>query len=63
MHTKRNTNESGQGMIEYALILVLLAIVALVVLAVLGPEIKAVINQLQCALPNIPPEVICAVTN
>ena len=33
-------DENGQGMVEYALILGLIAIAAIVVLVVLGPKIK-----------------------
>ncbi len=33
------TKEQGQGLVEYALIMVLIAIVVIVVLAVLGPTI------------------------
>lgn len=32
-------NEEGQGLVEYALILVLVAVVVIVILAVLGPTI------------------------
>ncbi|MGD8244645.1 MAG: pilus assembly protein [Anaerolineae bacterium] len=32
--------EEGQGLIEFALILVLVAIVVLVILAILGPQIS-----------------------
>ncbi len=37
-------NESGQGLVEYALILVLVAIVVIVVLALLGPAIGNVFS-------------------
>ncbi|MBE6720133.1 MAG: Flp family type IVb pilin [Ruminococcaceae bacterium] len=33
-------DENGQGMVEYALILGLIAVAAIVVLVVLGPKIK-----------------------
>ena len=33
------TSEQGQGLVEYALIMILIAIVVIVVLAVLGPTI------------------------
>ena len=59
-----NSSEKAQGMVEYMLIIGLLAIVAIVVLTVLGPELKEVYTRLMCALPNVPPEIICAaVTN
>ena len=35
----RPQNEEGQGLVEYALILVLVAVVVIVVLAVLGPQL------------------------
>jgi len=39
-------HESGQGLVEYALILVLVAIVVLVVLAVLGPSIGSIFSKI-----------------
>ncbi len=38
--------EEGQGLVEYALILVLIAIVVIVVLVVLGPQIAAVFQKI-----------------
>lgn len=38
--------EEGQGLVEYALILVLVAIVVIVILAILGPEIEKFIGDL-----------------
>ena len=38
-------DENGQGMVEYALILGLIAIVAIVVLVALGPKIKSLFNK------------------
>jgi pilus assembly protein Flp/PilA len=47
----RPQNEEGQGLVEYALILVLVAVVVIVVLVVLGPIIgnvfSSVINGLK----------------
>ena len=37
--------EKGQGLVEYALILVFVAIVVIVVLALLGPAIGAVFSN------------------
>jgi pilus assembly protein Flp/PilA len=37
--------EKGQGLVEYALILVLVAIVVIVILALLGPAIGAVFSN------------------
>ena len=38
--------EKGQGLVEYALILVLVAIVAIAILAILGPQIGNVFSQI-----------------
>lgn len=38
--------EEGQGLVEYALILVLVAIVVIAVLALLGPAIGNVFSQI-----------------
>ncbi len=38
--------EKGQGLVEYALILVLVAIVVIVILALLGPAIGDVFSQI-----------------
>jgi pilus assembly protein Flp/PilA len=50
--------EKGQGLIEYALILLLVAIVVIVILSTLGDQINAVfqsiINTLQAKLPTTP---------
>lgn len=43
-------DESGQGMVEYALIIGLIAIVAIVVLVALGPRIKNLYNKSDNAL-------------
>ena len=41
-------SEVGQGLVEYALILVLVAIVVIVVLALLGPAIGNVFSNIYC---------------
>ena len=41
----RPRNEEGQGLVEYALILVLVAVVVIVVLAVLGPTIGNIFSN------------------
>lgn len=41
-----NPREEGQGLVEYALILVLVAVVVIVVLAVLGPIVGNVFSQI-----------------
>lgn len=42
--------EKGQGMVEYALIIVLIAIVVIVVLTLLGTQISTVFSQISSAL-------------
>jgi pilus assembly protein Flp/PilA len=42
--------EKGQGMVEYALIIVLIAIVVIVVLTILGTQISQVFSQISSAL-------------
>ncbi len=45
--------EEGQGLVEYALILVLVAIVVIVVLGLLGDQVSAVFTSVTDALtPN-----------
>jgi pilus assembly protein Flp/PilA len=48
------SNESGQGLVEYALILVLVAIVAIAILAILGPQIGNVFSQITWTLDRPP---------
>ena len=49
MYTPR---EEGQGLVEYALILVLVAVVVIVVLAVLGPLVANVFSTINGALTS-----------
>ncbi len=42
--------EKGQGMVEYALIIVLIAIVVIVILTILGTQISVVFSQISSAL-------------
>jgi len=44
------TKEKGQGLVEYALIIVLIAIVVIAGLSILGPEINAVFSDIVDAL-------------
>ena len=44
------TREDGQGLVEYALILVLVAIVVIAILALLGPQIGNVFSRITNAL-------------
>ncbi len=47
LHTSR---KSGQGLVEYALILVLVAVVVIVILSLLGPAIGNVFSNILTAL-------------
>ncbi|KKT66686.1 MAG: hypothetical protein UW58_C0004G0035 [Candidatus Collierbacteria bacterium GW2011_GWC2_44_30] len=47
--------ENGQGLVEYALILVLVAIVVIAVLLLLGPIIGNVFSSIEETLPPTPP--------
>lgn len=42
--------ERGQGLVEYALILVLVAVVVIAILTLLGPQVGDVFSQISCAL-------------
>jgi len=42
--------EEGQGLVEYALILVLIAIAVIVLLTLLGDQVAAVFSQITSAL-------------
>jgi len=42
--------EEGQGLVEYALILVLVAIVVIAILTVLGPQVGNVFSQITSGL-------------
>jgi len=42
--------EEGQGLVEYALILVLVAIVVIVILTILGPSIGNIFSNIVTAL-------------
>jgi len=44
--------EKGQGLVEYALILVLVAIVVIAVLTLLGPIIGNVFSKINSTLPQ-----------
>lgn len=44
------SNEWGQGLVEYALILVLVAIVVIAILAILGPQIGNIFSQVTSGL-------------
>lgn len=42
--------EEGQGLVEYALILVLVAVVVIAILTVLGPQVGDVFSQIVTGL-------------
>ena len=44
--TRRQSQESGQGLAEYALILALIAIVAIVALIFLGSQISLILSRI-----------------
>jgi pilus assembly protein Flp/PilA len=44
--------EKGQGLVEYALILVLIAVVVIVVLSLLGTRVSQVFSQIASALQS-----------
>jgi pilus assembly protein Flp/PilA len=46
----RPQNEEGQGLVEYALILVLVAVVVIIVLVVLGPLIGNVFSEIMSVM-------------
>ena len=45
-------DESGQSMVEYALIIGLIAVVSIVVLVVLGPKIRNIFSDSNDAIPE-----------
>lgn len=47
-------SEKAQGLVEYALILVLVAIVVIVILALIGPQISRVFGTITCYLASPP---------
>jgi len=47
------SQEKGQGLVEYALILVLVAIVVIAVMLVLGPTIGNTFSQINSSLSGI----------
>jgi pilus assembly protein Flp/PilA len=50
MLSKWLKDEEGQGMVEYGLIIALIAIVVIVALALLGPKIRDIFNRTNDAL-------------
>ena len=50
MASKLRKDEEGQGMVEYALILVLIAIVVIVILQVVGKQVNNVFSNISNGL-------------
>lgn len=46
-------DEEGQGMVEYGLIIALIAIVVIVALVALGPKIKGIFDSANDAIPEV----------
>lgn len=46
--------EDGQGLVEYALILVLIAVVVIVILTLLGPAVGEVFSRILAGLESVP---------
>ena len=42
--------EEGQGLVEYALILVLIAIIVIVILGILGTQVSTIFSQISSGL-------------
>lgn len=49
------SDETGQGMVEYALILVLIAVVVIVILTVVGKQVNNVFSNISCGLAQCTP--------
>ncbi len=47
---RRASQERGQGLVEYALVLVLVAVVVIAILTLLGPQIGNVFSKILCGL-------------
>lgn len=50
--TLDRSQESGQGMVEYALILVLIAVVVIVILTTVGRQVNNVFSNISHGLSN-----------
>lgn len=49
---RRSSAVKGQGLVEYALVLVLVAVVVIAILTLLGPQIGNVFSRITCGLGN-----------
>lgn len=50
MNTRQEARQRGQGLVEYALILVLVAVVVIAVLTLLGPQVGNVFSRVNAGL-------------
>jgi pilus assembly protein Flp/PilA len=53
MYLPRDDVSSGQGLVEYALLLVMVALIVLAILMVLGPQIANVFSRLTSNLSSL----------
>ena len=49
--TVREEDEEGQGMVEYGLIIALVAVIAIVGLSAIGPQLSAMFTSISGKLP------------
>lgn len=56
---RRTRRQEGQGMVEYALILVLIAVIAIGVIAAVGTRVSATFSRISCGLQSPPPPGGC----
>lgn len=56
MQEPQNHPEAGQGLTEYGMVLVLVAVVIVVILALLGPQIGEVYSRI---VDCVPPTAAC----
>ncbi len=70
MNKKTNEQNAGQGLVEYALILVLVSVVVIGILTVLGPQVGNVFSLVTSGLNGstanaviVPPSTLPTVTN
>jgi len=50
MGARRSSRDSGQGLVEYALILTLVVVVVVVVLIAMGGQVKSLLSNVSTAL-------------
>lgn len=51
LSARSHREESGQGLVEYALILILVAVVVVAMLSLFGDELNSVFNEIVSAFP------------